>query len=269
MVEATGRKEGSRDTILEDLWGNFVRLWRDGLTTLLAPWLTIALADLLFVGFSIGVVLATGGAEAGRGAMGVVQFIGVIQVVVIMTLRVALLWTLREVGFRGPTAVRSLGEVGETIFQRIGSALAITVVMGVILSVGFMLCVIPGVVALFLLAFAPYLVVAKGMGVVESLAESARWAQRQWAVLLTALVVAVVAAGALACVVGVIGGLGGRGPVPIAMGLLGGWAVNTVLGYVAFLWWGSVYLSAEEREQVEALQSTAPPPPAAAPEEEA
>ena len=265
MVEARRQEEGRRETALEELWGNFVRLWRDGLTTLLVPWLTIALVDLLFVGVSIGVVLATGGAEPGRGAMGVVQTIGVIQGVLIMTLRVALLWTLREVGFRGPTAVRNLGDVARAVGQRLGSALGITVVMGVIVSVGLVLCVVPGLVALFFLAFAPYLVVAKGLGVVESLGESARWAQRQWAVLLTALVVAIVASGVLACVVGVIGGLGGQGSAPISMGLLGGWAVNTVLGYVAFLWWGAVYLSAEEREQVEALQSTAPP----VPEEEA
>lgn len=257
---------------VEALWNNFVRLGRDGMTTLVVPWLAIALIDFVFVGVSVLIIVATGGAEAGRGGLGMIQFIGFVQAVAVMTLRVALLHTLRDVAFRGPAAVRDFGAVAQDLARRLVPAFAITIVVGAVVTVGMMLCVLPGLVALFFLAFAPYLVVGKRMAIGEALAESVRWASSEWPVLLSALVVAFFATGILACVVGLISGFGAAPVLAMPAGLVGGWVVNTILGYVAFLWWGAAYVTAESNRQVDSLRQTAgsdrdrrPVPPAASP----
>ena len=253
----SGGKERERGGKIQELVDTFRRLFRDGLSMLALPWLAIAAVDLVFVGISIAVILAVG-AEVGRGGYGLVQFIGIIQAIVVLTLRIALLSVLREMAFKGPTAVTSYSEVLRLSGHRLGASLGITVVFGIALTVGLALCVLPGLLVLFFFAFAPFLVAAKGLGVFESLGESARWAQREWALLVTAFAVAFVALAGLACVTGVITAIGGQTVLAITFGLAGGWVVNTILGYLAFLWWGSVYVIAEEREQLYNLEASKP-----------
>ena len=248
----------SGSSAIRSLGNNFVRLGRDGVATLLGPWLAIALVDFGFVAISIGALLIAGSAEPTTGVGVFIQLLTIVQVVAVMTLRVALLNTLRDVALGGPTAVGNLGAVVNDVRRRLGASFVITVVVGLIVSIGMVLCILPGLVALFFLAFAPYLVVARDMAVMESLRESARWAAREWMLLLTALVVAVVAVAALMMAAGVASAVGLRPSTGIAVGLIGGWAVNTLVGYLAFLWWGAVYVTAESRQQIQSLRETAP-----------
>lgn len=245
---------------LDALWDNFVRLGRDGVTTLLVPWMVIAFVDLVFVGISIAIYAAAGGARMGAGASIFTQLVTLLEVVVVMTLRVALLKVMRDVAFRGPVAVRTLQTVGLEMGRQLVPALAVTVVTGAAVAVGFALCVLPGVVALFFLAFAPYLVVARGLPLGEGLVESARWASRQWVLLLSALIIAVLAGGFMACTVGLVGSFGTGSALSAPAGMVAGWVANTVLGYIAYLWWGAVYVTADSAEQVTALKESAPRP---------
>lgn len=251
---ATGEQRGS----IEALFDNFMRLVRDGLSTLLVPWLGIAAIDFGFVALAVLSVVMAGTADPGTAGGTAVQAIGFVQAIAVLTLRVALLRTLRDVGLHGASAVGSPGAVFRDVARHIVPAFLITVVAGLVVGIGFVLCVLPGLVALFFLAFAPYLVVAQGESILDGMRRSAEWAWREWPLLLSAVVVAMIGGGLMACVMGAIGGLitGTVAAVPSA--LVGGWIVNTVVGYVAFLWWGAVYVTAESREQVETLQKTAP-----------
>lgn len=247
-----------RTSGIEALLENFMRLGRDGMSVLLAPWLAIAVVDLGFVIGAGAVVVAANTADPGTAAGMTIQIIAGIQLLVVMGLRVALLNAVREVGLQGRGAMESLGAVLRDVLGRFVPSLGVMVVVGVVVGVGLFLCVIPGLVALFFLAFAPYLVAARRVPILESLAESVRWARKEWALLLSALVVAVIAAGFIGCAMGVAAGIAPRMTTGVITGLAGGWVLNTVLGYIAFLWWGAVYVTAESRQQVEYFEKTAP-----------
>ncbi len=253
---------------MDALFRNFIKLLRDGVSTLLVPWLGIAAVDLGFVAITIGVVVATGAFEPGMGAGWLVQLIAFVQVIAILTLRVALLNTLRDLVFQGPGAVGSAGAVARSMMERLAPSLGITLVVGALVSIGMVLCIFPGVVALFFLAFAPYLVAARKLPVGEALRTSAQWASREWVLLLTALVVAVVAVSIMACTMGVAVELFTGAMASATGGYISTWVLNTVLGYLAFLWWGAVYVTAEGRQQVESLRETAPDQPYREPTDE-
>ncbi len=257
----TNGAKQSESTALQSLVQNFGRLGRDGMSSLLAPWLVIAAIDFGFVAISIAAVWIAGTADPTTGVGVLMQLVGVVQVVAVMTLRVALLNTLREVAFGGPGSMDRLGAVVGDVRRRLGPAFVITVVLGIIVSIGMVLCVLPGLLALFFFAFAPYLVVSRNYEIVESLRESAKWAAREWALILSALVVAVIAAGAIMVVTGIISAVGLRPTMAVPVGLVGAWVLNTVVGYLAFLWWGAVYVTAESRQQLETLRRTAPSGP--------
>ncbi len=255
MANSAVRQDGSS---IRELGRNFVRLGRDGLAALLVPWLGIAVVDFGFVALAVAVTLIA--ANAGPGTTGgvLVQIIAVLQGIAIMTLRVALLKTLRDVGMQGPDVVGTAGAVARDIIDRIVPAFLITLVMGIIVTVGLALCVLPGLIALFIFAFAPYLVVARGRQIMDALRESVRWAGREWLLLLTALVVAIIAVGLWSILIGTITAIGVRPTVAVPVGMVVGWLGNTILGYLVFLWWGAVYITADSHHQVESLRKTAP-----------
>ena len=225
---------------------------------LLVPWLGIALVDFGFVALGILVVLAT--AEAGPATTGgvMLQIVAAVQVVAIMTLRVSLLDTVRRVALDGPGSVGDAAEIARGMLQRLGPAFMVTVVVGLIVSIGLVLCILPGLVALFFFAFAPYLVVARNRRVMDALRESAKWATREWLLLLTALVVVVVAVGLWSVLAGLLAAVGFGATVGVPVGLIGSWVINTVVGYLAFLWWGAVYVTADSRRQVRSLRESRP-----------
>ena len=243
---------------IEALFQNFVRLGRDGMSSLLVPWLVIAGIDFGFVALSVISVWIAGTAGVGTAGGVAMQVFAVLQGIVVLTLRVALLKTLRDVALQGPSAVYNLGTVARDVGSRIVPSLLITLAVGAIVALGMLLCVLPGLVALFFLAFAPYLVAAQGMSVVNGLRRSATWAAREWPVLLSAIIVAVLAGGLMGCVMGLLGSVTARDVIAVPAGLFGGWIVNTLFGYLAFLWWGAVYVTAESRQQVETFHKTAP-----------
>ena len=255
MVE---RVEDRSKNSIEALFDNFVQLGREGTPSLLVPWLAIALVDFGFVALGVLTVWLFGTADPATAGGMIAQGIGVVQMVVILAFRVALLNTLRDVALGGAEAVRDWGAVAQDVFGRFWSSLSITIVFLLIVSIGFVLCVLPGLVALFFLAFAPYLVAARGDTILDGLRRSAIWATREWALLLSAVVVAVLALGLMGCVMGLLSGVFARDVLAVPVGLAGGWLVNTIIGYLAFLWWGAVYVTAESREQMETFRETGP-----------
>lgn len=58
--------------------------------------------------------------------------------------------------------------------RRLPAALASFLVMGLVVSIGYAMCIVPGIVLAFALQFAPYVMIDQGRGPIESLTDS--WA---------------------------------------------------------------------------------------------
>jgi hypothetical protein len=231
----------------------------------LVPWILTALVDFVFVAASVLLVLLWGGTRPWErmptGVSAAIQIIAVTQVLIVYTLRVALFKTLRDVAYEGALAVGTPGRVFRDLSPRLVPVLLTNVVVFALIGVGFMLCVLPGLLAMFFLAFAPYLVAAHGHRLGDALQHSARIARHQWLLLLTALVVAIAAAMVFSCV-----GLGTNlalaqplGRFAMGLGMIGTWVVHTVVGFLAWMYWGAVYLTAESGEATQTYSSESSP----------
>jgi len=259
MADNTTDAGGRPPSGIDELGQNFSRLVRLGWGTVLIPWLVIAAVDLLFVlasvaliwGWSTTEALPAGGVEAV-----LLQGISALEIAVVLTLRVLLLKALRDLAMLGPSAVGSLGRVLKGILPRVGPTFLVSITVGAIVTVGLALCVLPGLVALYFLAFAPYLVAVGQSRVGESLVRSATMARRHVVLLLTGFAVAAVFAGVMGCSLGASAAML-QGSAGVAGGLLVGWVLNTVLGYLAWLWWGAVYITAEQRDQAWRIRKSA------------
>ncbi|RAL24660.1 hypothetical protein DL240_00170 [Lujinxingia litoralis] len=243
-------------TGIEELGQVFSRLVRMGWGTVLVPWLAIAAIDFLFVAASVALIWSYGATDAlaaggGRGVW--LQVLSGLEMAVVLTLRVALLNVLRDLVMVGPSAVGSLGRVFREMTRRLGPVFLVNVMVGAVVAVGLALCVLPGLVALYFLAFAPYLVAVGKAGPLSAWGESAAMARRHVGVLLTGFGVAVLFAGVMACGLGASAAMI-QGSAGVGGGLLVGWVLNTTLGYLAWLWWGAVYVTAEQRDQAARLR---------------
>lgn len=231
------------------LFDNFMILLRRSPRTLVVPWLITALFDLAFVVASIVLawVWSNAGDITGTGdwlAMFVMRLVTALQFVVVYTMRIALYGPMRRVLFEGEAAYPGgWQEMFASISSRLLPVFVINVAVGAVVAVGLMLCAVPGVVALFFLAFAPYLVAARNRSVGSAFTESFKLAADHWAVLLTAIVVvigvAILLGGVTMGGMLVFGEIMGRGA--IVVGYLGMWIVNTVIGFFGWIYWGSLY----------------------------
>lgn len=66
--------------------------------------------------------------------------------------------------------------------------LGVSIVVGIIVSVGMLLLVIPGVIALIFLAYTFYLVVAENLGTGKAISRSFELAKKNWATILVAMI---------------------------------------------------------------------------------
>ncbi|RDV39805.1 hypothetical protein DV096_04370 [Bradymonadaceae bacterium TMQ3] len=246
-------------TGIDELGQNFSRLVRLGWGTVLVPWLAIAAIDFIFVAASAALIWGQEGSDplpAGGPQAVILQSISAVEIAVVLTLRVLLFRALRDLAMLGPSSVMSLREVVRGMLSRVGPTFLVNILVGAIVSIGLALCVLPGLVALYFLAFAPYLVAVGQSGVLDALTRSATMARRHVALLLTGFAVAAVFAGMMGCSLGASAAVI-QGSAGVAGGLLVGWVLNTVLGYLAWLWWGAVYITAEQRDQAWRIRKSA------------
>lgn len=90
--------------------------------------------------------------------------------------------------------------------DRFGPFVVAAILQGLITFVGYLLCIIPGIIAAFLLFFTPFFVIDKQLSPTESLAASFNLVKDNAGVLVLFTIVAVIVyfAGALVCLVGLL-----------------------------------------------------------------
>lgn len=236
---------------IRDLFDSFMILLRRSPRTLVVPWVVTALLDLAFVAASILLAWVwSSPMDGGWGAMLVMRLVTALQFVVVYTLRIALYGPMRRVLFEGEGAYPGgWQEMFRSIVPRLLPVFVINLAVGAVVAVGLMLCAIPGIVAMFFLAFAPYLVAACDRSVGSAFTESFKLAVDHWAVLLTAVVVilgvAILIGGVTMGGMAVFASTLGRGS--IVVGYLGMWVVHTILGFFAWIYWGSLYSTVVRR----------------------
>ncbi len=250
----SGRGLGNARGGMEEIHGlfdNFMALLRLSPRTLVVPWLITAAVDLLFVLASIGLAWVwSTPMDSGWGAMFVMRLFTALQFVVVYTARVALFGPMRRVLVSGEGAFPGgWQEMFRSIVPRLLPVFIVNLAVAAVVTVGLMLCVVPGVAALFFLAFAPYLVAACNRSVGVAFTESFRLAIDHWLVLVTAIVIAFGVSILLGAVTmggaAVFAGMMGRGA--IVMSYLGMWVVHTVIGFFAWIYYGALYTSVSEK----------------------
>ncbi len=255
MDPVTGQRREAPHTdervaAIRGLFDNFMTLLRRSTRTLVMPWLITAAFDLVFVVASILLAWVwSSPLDGGWGAMVVMRLVTALQFVVVYTMRIALYGPMRRVLFEGEKAYPGgWQEMFNEIMPRLLPVFIINVAVAAVVAVGLMLCAIPGVVAMFFLAFAPYLVAARKRSVGSAFTESFKLAVDHWAVLVTAIVVMigvmVMLGGVTMGSFAVLGAMMGRGA--IVVGYLGMWVVNTVIGFFGWIYWGSLYSTVDK-----------------------
>lgn len=258
MDPVTGQRRDEPQTeqrlaAIRDLFDNFMILLKRSPRTLVVPWLITAVLDLAFVLASILLAWVwSSPMDGGWGTMVVMRLVTALQFVVVYTLRIALYGPLRRVLYEGETAYKGgWQEMFGSIVPRLVPVFVINLAVAAVVSVGLMMCAIPGVVAMFFLAFAPYLVAARNRSVGSAFTESFKLAVDHWAVLLTAVVVMIGVAVLLGTVtmggMAVFAGAMGRGSIVI--GYLGMWVVHTIIGFFGWLYWGALYSTVDSQNR--------------------
>lgn len=144
----------------------------------------------------------------------------------------------------------SFGEGGSLILERFIPTGIATLLFFLATFVGSMCCVVPGLVAMFFLYLAPYIVAARGESVGSAISQSTDWAKRHWVLLL------------MICGIAMVGGLGfvliqtvalalfhgALGTTGVYLGYLATWCFAAVVGYFMWLYTGSVLVTIDRAE---------------------
>jgi hypothetical protein len=154
--------------------------------------------------FLIGNVAVTQTATRSAGTIILVALIGVIIGVVInAALQAAIMRAAAQ------TTVGDAVDVGESYrfgFKRIGAVIAASLLVGLVVGIGFILLVIPGVIFLTLLAVVIPVVVIENKGATEAMSRSWNLAKGHFWHVLGTIVVAAIIAGVVGGAIGAIGG---------------------------------------------------------------
>lgn len=89
---------------------------------------------------------------------------------------------------RAPSIGVAVGQVGRTF----GNGALAVIVLGLIVGLGMIMCLLPGVIAYFFLIPYFYLVCGKGTGVIDGVGESFEWAKENVGIVVTVFAVQVV-----------------------------------------------------------------------------
>lgn len=150
-------------------------------------------------GEPISVPVTTTSFSAGGIAGGIILY--VLVFVVIMYLSASMITGALRVANGEPVSVSSFLKP-----ERFGAVVGTSIVVGLITAVGLVLCIIPGLVAIFLLQFAVFFVIDKRLGLGEALGASSSLSRSSVPNALLTLVVAYVLSyvGTILCGIGLI-----------------------------------------------------------------
>lgn len=180
-------------------WKKFQEYWKEFVVMMLVVGL-VSLVGVL-VAF-LGLLPAMSGSDTGA-AVGFVLFSVVILVVFVIT------FIIQAGVYRAGLGVTrgeapALGMLVST--NNLGTYVGTTLLIGLGYFVGFLLCIIPGLLVLFFTAYAPLIALDKGVGPVEAIRESVELVRNNLGPVFLVLILAyaVQYVGQLACYVGVL-----------------------------------------------------------------
>jgi uncharacterized membrane protein len=183
--------------------GSFIRFgWE---TFKKRPWFLIGAVVLLFIiqsclNFVVGIVDGVGEASDAQGIAGLISFIINTVGTVVITMGMLAFF------LRAHDSVESVQIADAWHPKGFWKFLALLILLYIIFIVGFILFIVPGIIAILMFMFAPYLAVDKGLGPIEALKESARITTgHKWRLMALIGAVALVSlAGVLALFVGLL-----------------------------------------------------------------
>lgn len=186
------------------------------------------------------------------------SFVQLIFALIVAALFVGLYKPIRLLLVQGPGSVVGVGGALKLAWSRFLPALAITLIVGVCVAVGAVLCLLPGLVVLFFLVMAPYLVAAVDQDIGDSLRRSIDLAKTNVGVIIAgvgiliavAIVLAIVQFGLVAVSVSVLGLAVGTMVVAPIVFILG-----AAIGYLTFLFFGALYVTVETSASGEAIRA--------------
>jgi len=166
--------------VISGAWAVFTRQWMPLCVGMLIAGLIVAVPMIvLYVVGMFAVVAATSAAGSGgdpdaAGVIAVATFGGMFGAMMLVMCLVMPLFTGRLLRM-GLTAVRGGTPTVGDLFtgeMRYGSMLALTLLQGMLIGVGYMLFVVPGVILALGLYFSAYLVIDQRMGAVDAMKAS-------------------------------------------------------------------------------------------------
>lgn len=155
-------------------------------------WQTFTKRPWFFIG-ALGLAMIMYGAlswltDPNRYASGIMPFLASLASIV---LGLVIEMMLINVALKAHDSVETLALSDATVRLPFWPYFAAKFLTGIIVTVGFILLVVPGVIAALMLMFATYLVIDKGLGPIEAIKESARITKgHRWKLLLFVLSVA-------------------------------------------------------------------------------
>lgn len=135
------------------------------------------------------VVSATGGSTAGTAAG--------FAVVAMLGIGFGIAAWLASIGVYRAALRRTQGVTPSfaqlTTGENLGPYVVVAIVLGIAVSIGLLLCLLPGLIAIFLFMFAPFLALDEGMGVGEAFRTSYRMVMENIGTVLVAALINIVA----------------------------------------------------------------------------
>lgn len=252
-----GLAGGVYDPTFDDVVENIKTVAGRFLGPILAVWVGIFAIDFLFVLFAI--VVSAVSFEGVFGSATEFVFYGltgvnVIRGVIMTALRASLFAPLKQMLVQGPQSVDGIGGVAKSALSRAIPVAITSVIVSVIVGIGVVFCVIPGLVAGFLLMMSTFYA-AVGHNPIEALTESFESAKKYWALLLGAVAVVIFVTGLIV--------IGGSITSAISIAILkeyafigiqlGNWLITALLGVVIWIVTGAVFVTIDTAESGESI----------------
>ncbi|QDG50524.1 hypothetical protein FIV42_07195 [Persicimonas caeni] len=142
-------------------------------------------------------------------------------------------------------------ELRTEMFSNFGKTALVTLIYLVMVGLGGVCCILPGLVAAFLFLPAPYMTSAMGLGVFASLSESLQWVKRHWLLLVVAVAVSMLMAvfmiAAQFMAAPVLTAMFGKTGILLVNGLT--WLLGAIVGYFGWMFSGAVYITIDLAEE--------------------
>jgi len=115
--------------------------------------------------------------------------LGYFGALVVASLQMAMFRPMRIALVQGTDELGGVGGTLKEVFSKFVPAFVVVLITGVVVAIGLMLCVLPGLIAAILMMFVGYLVVATDAGIGEAFGESFRLVKENLVAVLVAIVV--------------------------------------------------------------------------------